>query len=99
VALDQPGRPGGIPGGQCVAHGVVDRPMFLVPQPRVAVQLLHSLGILPLEADAEQVGEQVVVAPPATHLVQWRQEQVGRLDGLQHLLAIGPPGDGVAQRS
>ena len=99
VPLDQPRRPDRIPGGQRVAHGIVNRPMFLVPQAGVAVQLAHPLGILLLQAGAEQIGEQRVVAPPATHLVQRRQEQVGSLDGLQHLLAIGSPGDRVAQRS
>ena len=62
------------------------------------VQLGYPLGPLLLQAGAEQVGEQVVVAPPAAHVVQRHQEQVGPLDLLQHRLAVGAAGDGVAQR-
>jgi hypothetical protein len=53
------------------------------------------LGLV--QAGPEQVGEQVVVAPPAALLVQRDQEQAGTLHPLQHLLAVGPAGDGVAQ--
>jgi hypothetical protein len=34
------------------------------------VQLRYPLGLLLVEASAQQVGEQVVVAPPAPHLIQ-----------------------------
>jgi hypothetical protein len=63
------------------------------------VQLRHPLGLLLLQAGAEQVGEQVVKAPPAPHLVQRHQEQVGPLHLLQHRLAVGPRGDRIAQGS
>jgi hypothetical protein len=52
-----------------------------------------------MQAGAQQVGEQPVVAPPAAFLVQRDQEQVGPLDLLQPLLAVGLGGDGIAQRS
>jgi hypothetical protein len=70
VPLEQPGRPGGLPGGQGVAHGVVGQAMLLLPGGGVAVQRRHPLGPLARQTGAEQVGEQLVVAPPATHLVQ-----------------------------
>ncbi len=63
------------------------------------MQRRDPAGLLLLQAGAEQVGEQVVVAPPAAHLVQRQQEQAGPLDRLQHRLAIGAAGDGVAQLS
>jgi len=98
VPLHQPRRPGGVVGGQGVPDRVVDQPVRLAPGGRGAVQLDHSLGLLLGEADAEQVGEQVVVAPPAAHLIQRQQEQVRPLDALQQLLAVGAAGDCVAQR-
>jgi len=61
------------------------------------VQCRGLAGLFALEAGAEQVGEQVVVAPPAAHLIQRQQEQAGPLDGLQHRLAVGPAGDRIAQ--
>jgi hypothetical protein len=62
------------------------------------VQLRHPLGLPLLQAHPQQVGEQVVVAPPATHRIQWHQEQVGPLDRLQQPLAVGAAGDRIAQR-
>jgi hypothetical protein len=61
------------------------------------VQPRDPLGLLPLQAGAEQVGEQLVVAPPAAHLIHRHQEQVGPLHLLQHRLAIDPAGDRIAQ--
>jgi hypothetical protein len=52
-----------------------------------------------LQAGAEQVGEQMVVAPPAAHLIQRHQEQAGPFDRLQRRLAIGTAGDRIAQRA
>jgi hypothetical protein len=52
-----------------------------------------------LQAGAEQVGEQLVVAPPAAHLIQRQQEQVGPLHLLQHLLAVAAAGDRSTQRT
>jgi hypothetical protein len=69
-----------------VADGVVDQPMRLVPGGRGPVQPRHPLGLLLSEAGAEQVGEQLVVAPPTSLLVQRHQEQVSPLDLLQQLL-------------
>ena len=46
-------------------------------------------GLFLLQAGAEQVGEQVVVAPPAAHLIQRDQEQARPLDLLQQRLAAG----------
>ena len=61
------------------------------------MQLRDPAGLFPLQAGAEQVGEQLVVAPPATHLIQRDQEQARPLHRFQHRLAAGPAGDGVAQ--
>ena len=41
----------------------------------------------------------MMVAPPATHVVQGDKEQVGPLDLLQQLLAVGPAGHRFAQRA
>ena len=85
------------PGGHRVPDRVVGQPVLLAPGGGVAVQLPRPVGLLLLQAGLEQVGEQVVVAPPATDLVQRHQEQVGRLDLLEQSLAARPAGDRVAQ--
>jgi hypothetical protein len=41
------------------------------------VQSRHAAGLFGLQAGTEQVGEQVVVAPPAAHLIQGDQEEPG----------------------
>jgi hypothetical protein len=58
-----------------VADGVIGQPVVLVPGRGVAVQLCQASGLLRLQAGAEQVGEQVVIAPPAAQLIQRDQEQ------------------------
>jgi hypothetical protein len=97
VALHQPGGPDGIAGGQGVADGVVDQPMTFAPGRGRPVQHGLTLGLHPGKAGAKQVREQVVVAPPAAHLVQRDQEQVRPLHPLQHRLAVGPARDRLAQ--
>jgi hypothetical protein len=51
-----------------------------------------------LQAGAEQVGEQVVVAPPAAHLVQRDQEEPGPFGLIKQRLTARPAGDRIAQR-
>ena len=75
VLLDQAGGPEHVPGGCRVLDGVVGEPVPGVPGSGVAVQLRHQAGLFLLQAGAEQVGEQVVVAPPAAELIQRHQEQ------------------------
>ena len=96
VLLDDPGRPEHLPGGDRVADGVVGHPVPGVPGRGVAVQLRHAAGLLFLQAGAEQVGEQVVIAPPATHFIQRDQEQARPLCLLKQRLAAVAAGDGVA---
>jgi hypothetical protein len=97
VPLNQPRRPGRVRGSQGVAHRVVGEAMLLTPGGRGPVKARNPAGPLLLQAGAEQVGEQVVVAPPAAHLIQRHQEQAGPLHPLQHRLAVGPAGDRITQ--
>ena len=99
VLLDDPGRPGHLPGRHRVPDGVIGQPMLLVPGCSVTVQLRRAAGLFLLQAGAQQVGEQVVVAPPAAHLIQRHHEQPRRLDLLQQRLAAGAAGDRIAQRA
>jgi hypothetical protein len=99
MLLYQPGGPNHLPRGHRVADRVIDKPMILRPGGRVAVQLLRPAGLLLLQAHAEQVSEQLMVAPPAAHLIQRLQEQVGALHLFQHRLAPGAASDRIAQRA
>ena len=99
VLLDQPGGPAHLPGGHRVPDRVIGQPVLLVPGGGVAVQLRDPAGLFGLQAGAQQVGEQVVVAPPAAYLVQGQHEQSCRLNLLQQRLAAGTAGDRVAQRA
>ena len=97
MLLDQPGGPGHLPGGHRVPDRVIGQPALGVPGGRVTVQSGNPAGLFGLQAGAEEVGEQVVVAPPAAHLIQRHHEQPGPFDLLQQRLAAGPAGDRVAQ--
>ena len=99
VLLDDPGRPGRLAGGGRVADGVIGQPVPGVPGRGVAVQLRRASGLFFLQAGAEQVGEQVVIAPPAAHLIQRDQEQARPLGLLEQRLAALAAGDRVAQRA
>jgi len=77
VLLDQPCGQAHLPGGDRVPDRVIGQPALRVPGGRVPVQSRHAAGLFGPQAGAEQVGEQVVVAPPAAHLVQGDQEKPG----------------------
>ena len=99
VLLDDLGRPEHLPGGGRVADGVIGHPVLGVPGRGVAVQLRRAAGLFLLQAGAEQVGEQVVIAPPAAQLIQRDEEQARPFRRLEQRLAALAAGDGVAQRA
>jgi hypothetical protein len=98
VSLHQPRRPGCLLSGQRVPHRVVGQVMLLAPGGRGPVQFRYSTRLFGLQPGAQQVGEQVVVAPPAAHLIQRHHKQARPLELLQHGLAVGPAGDRITQR-
>ena len=99
MPLDQPGGPGHLPGGHRVPDRIVGQPALLIPGRSVTVQHRNPAGLFLLQPGAQQVGEQVMVAPPAAHLIERHQEQPGPLHLLQQRLAPGPAGHRVAQRA
>ena len=99
VLLDDPGRPQHLPGRGRVADGVFGHSVLGVPGRGVAVKLRQASGLFLLQAGAEQVGEQVVVAPPAAQLVQRDRRQARPFGLLEQRLAALAAGDGVAQRA
>jgi hypothetical protein len=71
--------------------------MLLGPGRGVAVQLRQAAGLFLPQAGAEQVSEQVVITPPAAHLILRDQEQPRPFGLLQKRLAAVAAGDGIAQ--
>ena len=82
VLFDQPGGPDGLSRRQGVVDRVIGQLAPLVPCGGAAVQRGSPIRLL-LEAGPQQVGKEVVVAPPAPHLVEWHQEQPGPVDVLR----------------
>ena len=97
VLLDQPGRPLFFSRRQSVADRLVGQPLPLVPPRGVPVQAPGVLGVL-LQPGPEEVGEQVVVAPPAPDVVELHHEQTGPVHLFEQLLAVIAAGDRVTQR-
>ena len=91
VLLDDPGRPEHLPGRGRVPDGVIGQRVLLVPGRGVAVQLRRAAWLFLLQPGAEQVGEQVVITPPAAHLIQRDQEQPGPFRLLEQRLAASRP--------
>ena len=73
--------------------------MLLIPGRRVAVPVLGLAGLFLLKACAEQVSKQVMIAPPAAHLIQRHQEQARPLHLLQQRLTACPAGDRITERA
>ena len=99
VPFDQSRGPGRVPGRQRMPYRVIGQVMLVAPGGRGPVQCLHPAGLLSLQPGPQQVGEQVMVAPPAAHLIEWHQEQARPLNVLQHRLAVGPASDRITQLS
>ena len=97
--LGEVGCPFDVAGGQGMADGGGRFARLVVPLAGAAVQVGHVLAAALEHVGLQHLGEQVVVAVPAAGVVEWDQEQVGAVQVLQHLLALGVPGDGRAQRS
>ena len=76
---------------------LIDQPVLLAPGGGPPVQLRDPGPLGPLQPSPQQITEQLVEPPPAALLVQGNQEQVGALQSLQHVQAVGIPGDGVAE--
>ena len=98
VLFDQPRRPGRLPAGHRVVDGVVGQAAVLVPGRGPLVQVVGLAGVLS-EAGAQQVGEQMVVAPPAPNIIEGNQEQAGSFHLLEPGLAIAAARDRVTQRT
>jgi hypothetical protein len=71
--------------------------MILTPSGRGPVRARNPAWPFLLQAGAEEVGEQVVVAPPAAHFVQRHHEEVCSPRPPPASLAIGAAGDRIAQ--
>src|SRR5512145_1863879 len=77
--LDQLGRVIEIASGECMIDRLVDLSIALVPGPGAPMQLRFTLGSEPKLPVAEKIGEEAVVAIPASLLIERNEEQVGAL--------------------
>ena len=87
MLLYQPRGPDGVPAGQHACRIASSASRCRSYQAPRSVQVRHLIRLFLPEAGVEQVGEQMMVAPPAAHLIQRDQEQIGPLHLLQQALA------------
>jgi hypothetical protein len=97
VLFDQPGRPFLLSRRQGVPDRRIGQLVLLVPPCGVPVQPPGMLRVL-FQPGPEEVGEQMVVAPPAPDVVELHHEQARPVHLLQPFLAVIAAGDRVAQR-
>jgi hypothetical protein len=99
VLLHESRRPCPVAGRQDMPNRVVDQAVPFVPGCGSAMQLRFLSSLDPVQPGAEEIAEQVMEAVPAALLVQGDQEQVGALECLEHVLAVGIAGDRVTKRA
>jgi hypothetical protein len=97
VLFDQPGCPFRLARRQGVADRLVGQLLPLVPRRGVPVQPPGMLRVL-LQPGPEEVGEQMVVTPPAPDVVELHHEQTGPVHLFEQFLAVVAAGDRVAER-
>src|SRR5438105_2665295 len=69
-----------------------------MPVPPASMSLCSAASAAPRQAPAEMVAEQRVIAIPGGAVVDGADEQVVRLEPVEHVARVGAAGDGVAQR-
>ena len=79
------GGPVEVPRGQRVPDRLLGQIVALVPLAGALVQQRHLVRLLAEQARPQHVGEQVVVAVPLPPVVQGDEEEVGALEGDEHL--------------
>src|SRR3990172_5736056 len=82
-----------------MAHGLRDKPMALVPLGGAMMQFRPTFGPGLLQALAQEIGEETMVAIPMPVVVEREQEQVRALEVFEHPLTLELAGEGVAQRA
>ncbi len=95
LALQQLGSKGEIPAPQGVLDGPVGQVMALAPAGS-GVQQGRAVAVS-RQAPLEELGEQVMVAEPLALLVQGDDEELLALQAHQHVQAVAPAGQSVAQ--
>jgi hypothetical protein len=86
-----------VPALQGVPDAVVDQAVLFAPGGRPSMKLRHRVRMGPPETGPQEIAEQMMEAVPATLLVEGNEEQVGAFQLFEHLLAIGIPGESVAE--
>src|SRR5437588_2652617 len=99
MLLDQAGGSLKIRGSQRMLYGFSKHLVLFVPGAGTTMQFGHQRGLSLLEAALEHLCKQVVIAVPASLLVQRDHKQVGPVEGFQHRLAPLRAGDGVTERT
>jgi len=80
-----------------VPHRISEQPVLGEPSAGRGVQLADPVGMPGRQTGTQSVGEEVVVAVPATLVVERDDEQILTLKDLQHRLTVAATGQGVAQ--
>ncbi|MCB5293969.1 hypothetical protein BJQ90_03431 [Arthrobacter sp. SO3] len=86
-----------VPGGEGVVHRVAGESIVRIPAGGDQVQFLGPARVIALQAAAQVVFKEVVIAVPRAVLVKRLQEQILCLDFLQHGLAQLHPREGGGQ--
>jgi hypothetical protein len=95
--LDQADGSKRIPAVKSMLYRLHNKPLALEPFAGLPLQFMDERGLLVGQALLQHVGEELVVPIPATRVIQRIDKKVAVLQTFEHLLAVWPRRDRLAQ--
>src|SRR5215212_6705891 len=96
--LDQAGRLLDIRHGQRMTDGLLKLPSCSIPGAGPLMQLWDDRRLHLLQAGAQHLGKEMMIAIPLTGVIQRDEEEIGLFELLQKLLAVLLTSDRITQR-
>ncbi len=97
VAGNQFGRHVMVTGGKCMLNSLTQQALFAIPTAGACMIGWRVIGRDARQFRPQTVGKEMMVAMPATPIIQWDYKEAGLVEDFQHVLASALGGDRIAQ--